>query len=108
MESAHQLSDLVAAIQQRCLPLPCALVFRQFHEFLIGVCRRTMIPGKIFTIFAKFKGIVCETATVESWLSHTTKSRGKQGRSIQGEISQYLLDTQLYQKRTVKNAKLKQ
>ena len=38
-------------------------------------CRRTMIPGKIFTSFAKFEGIVCETATVESWLSHTTKSR---------------------------------
>ena len=108
-------------------------------------CRRAMIPGKIFTSFAKFKGIVfvndfrlpiwlqellqapfCflwaqpgrsgsrkvrtekhwETVTVESWLSHTTKKVAANRDAAPKE--KYLLDTQPYQKRTVRNAKLKQ
>ena len=37
----------------------CALLSQQAHVFLICVvCWRTMIPGKIFTSFAKFQGIV--------------------------------------------------
>ena len=37
-------SDLIATIRQRCLPLLCALLFRQYHLFPIVWCRRTMIP----------------------------------------------------------------
>ena len=46
-------------IRQRCLLLLCALLSQQPHLFLICVVLTyTMIPGKIFTGLAKFKGIV--------------------------------------------------
>ena len=51
--------DPIATIRQWCLLLLCALLFQQSHTFFRSVwCRRTMIPGKIFTGFAKFEGIV--------------------------------------------------
>ena len=49
---------MIATTQQRCLPLLCALLFQQSHLFWSVWCWRTMIPGKIFTGFAKFQGIV--------------------------------------------------
>ena len=51
--------DLIAAIRQRCLPLLCALLPISNPICFWSVwCRRTMIPGKIFTSFAKFQRVV--------------------------------------------------
>ena len=52
-------SDLIATIQKRCLPLLCAHCSFSNPICLWSVwCRRAMIPGMIFTGFAKFQGIV--------------------------------------------------
>ena len=54
--------DLIATKQQRCLPLLCALLSQQPICFRSVWCWRTMYPGKIFTSFAKFQGIVSVNA----------------------------------------------
>ena len=53
-------SDLIATIQQRCFPftLRIALSAIPCVSDLCGVDVQWMIPGKIFTGFAKFQGIV--------------------------------------------------
>ena len=51
--------DLIATIQQRCLLLLNALLSLSNPICFRSVwCRRAMIPGKIFTSFAKFQGSV--------------------------------------------------
>ena len=56
-------SDLIAKIQQKCLPLLCALLSLSNPIcFWSDWCRRAMIPGDIFTRFEEIQGIVSENA----------------------------------------------
>ena len=67
-------SDLTATIQQRCLPLLCALLFQQSHVCLICVVQ-TIVSGKIFTGFPEFQGIVqCKWLLVSSRVPGTFAS----------------------------------
>ena len=51
--------NLIATVRHRCLLLLCALLFLSNTSCFRSVrCRRTMIPWKIFTGFAKFQRIV--------------------------------------------------
>ena len=67
--------DLIATIQQRCLPQFCALLFQQHKLSLFVWCRRTMISCWFFTSLAKFQGIgSVNDFTLPIWLQELVQA----------------------------------